>query len=500
MTQFNMLISAGVLAASFFASSPAYSLDPRIVEGLAAQAENESKHRAAAKVRFANSLEQAQRGDAKAQYEVGLTYALPIQEQVERDPVAAFQWFMKSAQQGYLAAQEEVASRYGSGDGVERNPQQAFYWHQKAAGQGSDQSLLALASAYSDGDGVAAQPDKALEIYRQFANNPDDPNGARVALSLLRLYQKHYPNDHQNILRWMETSYAKGARFLGSDLVRAYSEGKLAPPNDVKVRGYLVDMLAGPDMKAADGYLLATLYEAGRGGPKELEKANALFARLAQAGYPDAVLRETLQQNRAAAERGEAQAQYELGVAYSKKREKTAQDLEQAGYWLEKAAQQGHKPAQSVLAELRRQPNAGKQQDPDPDPEKAVALHETLAQNGDADSQLKLYDHYRRLDPAKALHWLSAAAEQGHAEAQFRMGFALSNGLLRQARNPRKAMDWYRAAAEKGHPLAMYQLARAYDKGEGVEKDLNKALNWYDKAASVGVKEAAQRSRELKSQ
>jgi len=480
-----------MLTASLLASAPSYSQDPRIVEGIAAHGDNESKNRAAAKARFADVLSQARRGDAQAQYEVGLTYALPILGQVERDAVAAFQWFLKAAQQGYLPAQEVVASRYHSGDGVEKNPQQAFQWNQKAAEQGSSKAWLALASAYAGGDGVAAQPEKALEIYRRFVNKPGDPNEARATLALLRLYLKDYPNDHRNILHWMERSYANGARHLGRDLVRAYSEGKLAPPDDAKVRRYLNEM-AEEDRKAADLFLLATLYETGRGGPKAPDQANALFARLVKAGYPDAVLRETIRQQRPAAERGDAQAQYELGVAYSK-RNADAQDLDQARHWLNQAAQQGHQQAKSVLAALRQPSDA----DAGGGPESAEAMIETLAQNGDADSQLKLYEHYRRLDPAKALHWLSAAARQGHADAQFLLGFATSTGLLRVKRDPVKALEWYRAAAEQGHPRAMYQLARAYETGEGVDKDLTQALAWYERSAAGGVQNAAQKVRQL---
>src|SRR5690606_28347767 len=106
--------------------------------------ENEAKREAAAKARFTHQLGQAQRGDAQAQYEVGLTYALPLQGQVQADELAAFQWFLKAAQQGHAEAQEEVARRYDSGNGVEKNPQQAFQWNQKAAAQGSRSALLSL--------------------------------------------------------------------------------------------------------------------------------------------------------------------------------------------------------------------------------------------------------------------------------------------------------------------------------------------------------------------
>ncbi len=45
---------------------------------------------------------------------------------------------------------------------------------------------------------------------------------------------------------------------------------------------------------------------------------------------------------------------------------------------------------------------------------------------------------------------------------------------------------WMQKAAEQGHSGAQQLLAELYEKGEGVGKDLEKALMWYRKAAEQG--------------
>ncbi len=49
-----------------------------------------------------------------------------------------------------------------------------------------------------------------------------------------------------------------------------------------------------------------------------------------------------------------------------------------------------------------------------------------------------------------------------------------------------EAVRLYRAAAARGLPAAMYQLARAYDRGRGVEKSVAEAAVWYKRAADLG--------------
>src|SRR5690606_22549751 len=157
-------------------------------------------------------------------------------------------------------------------------------------------------------------------------------------------------------------------------------------------------------------------------------------------------LRETLKEKQAAAERGNAQAQHDLGVAYSRKHNKSAQDIDQAFFWLEKAAKQNHKQAQRALAEFYLRSDAGERRSQD----KAIALYEDIARNGDADVQVELFKYYQGQDDAKALQWRSTAAQQGDARGQYGMGYVLCNGHLGAEKDHRKAVDWYLASAEQG--------------------------------------------------
>ena len=47
-------------------------------------------------------------------------------------------------------------------------------------------------------------------------------------------------------------------------------------------------------------------------------------------------------------------------------------------------------------------------------------------------------------------------------------------------------MEWYQKAVDQGNASAQCNLAFGYDNGEGVAKDLKKAVEWYQKAADQG--------------
>jgi TPR repeat protein len=45
-------------------------------------------------------------------------------------------------------------------------------------------------------------------------------------------------------------------------------------------------------------------------------------------------------------------------------------------------------------------------------------------------------------------------------------------------------------AADQGHGFAHHMIAVAYMTGEGVEKDIGKAIEWFEKAAEYGLQGA----------
>ena len=78
------------------------------------------------------------------------------------------------------------------------------------------------------------------------------------------------------------------------------------------------------------------------------------------------------------------------------------------------------------------------------------------------------------------------AAKKGDADAQFRIGSCYSKGDGIE-KNEKKAVNWWRKAAEQGHAISQGLLGHAYDKGEGVQKDPSLAVFWYRKAAEQDV-------------
>lgn len=77
-------------------------------------------------------------------------------------------------------------------------------------------------------------------------------------------------------------------------------------------------------------------------------------------------------------------------------------------------------------------------------------------------------------------------ANEGHTEAEYRMGTLYDYGRIGGSRDAATAANWYLKAGAKGHMLASYGLANMYAKGDGVARDVNESFNWFVKAAEAG--------------
>jgi TPR repeat protein len=54
----------------------------------------------------------------------------------------------------------------------------------------------------------------------------------------------------------------------------------------------------------------------------------------------------------------------------------------------------------------------------------------------------------------------------------------------------KEAVKWYRKAAEQGDAEAQFKLGRAFVNGEGVDKDKMEAVKWFRLAAEQGYANA----------
>lgn len=87
-----------------------------------------------------------------------------------------------------------------------------------------------------------------------------------------------------------------------------------------------------------------------------------------------------------------------------------------------------------------------------------------------------------RGDYGAALRELRPLAEQGHAQAQYKLGRMYRAGVG-VPRDAAEAARWTRRAAEQGDALAQYDLGIMYATGQGLAQDYVQAHLWFDLAA-----------------
>ena len=148
------------------------------------------------------------------------------------------------------------------------------------------------------------------------------------------------------------------------------------------------------------------------------------------------------------AERGNAEAQYRVGLMYEFGAG-TPKDVAQAVTWLTRAANQNHVAAQQELG--------------------------VVYTTGDGVAK----------DDAKALAWFRKAANAGNATAQYNLGLMLAKGAGAKL-DYGEALAWFRKAAMQGFALAQFKVGVAYEQGAGVAADPVLAYANYAIAARDG--------------
>ena len=93
------------------------------------------------------------------------------------------------------------------------------------------------------------------------------------------------------------------------------------------------------------------------------------------------------------------------------------------------------------------------------------------------------------LVPATRFVACRVAAEAGHADAQYSLGYMYSMGEG-VPQDYAEAAAWYHRAAEQGDTSAQVSLGYMYDVGQGVVQDYAEAAVWYRRAAEQGDAQA----------
>lgn len=106
----------------------------------------------------------AAKGDAHAQYELGLMYDRGIG--VPQDYKEAVSWYRKAAEQGNASAQFHLGQMCDIGKEVPQSYEEAASWYRKAAEQGDALAQIHLGFLYDHGQGV---PVDAVQAYKWYS-------------------------------------------------------------------------------------------------------------------------------------------------------------------------------------------------------------------------------------------------------------------------------------------------------------------------------------------
>ncbi len=175
---------------------------------------------------------------------------------------------------------------------------------------------------------------------------------------------------------------------------------------------------------------------------------NEGLAALAKADYATAV-----KELRPLADRGDAEAQYRIGLMHEFGRGYPI-DKAQGIAWFRKAAAQNHTAALQELGVI-------------------YAMGDGVPK-----------------DDAQAVAWFREAADLGNPTAQFNLALMIAKGTG-APKDDALAVSWFRKAADQGMVGAQFKLGVAYDNGDGVAKDPVLAYVYYAIAARGGNHEYA---------
>jgi hypothetical protein len=132
----------------------------------------------------------------------------------------------------------------------------------------------------------------------------------------------------------------------------------------------------------------------------------------------------------------------------------------------------------------------------------AVRYLTLAAQQGQAVAQYRLgslYEHADGVPPdlAKAAYWYELAAKQGNRRAMHNLAVFAVAGAVGKT-NMQEAAHWFEDAALLGLPDSQYMLAVLYEQGDGVPPSLVQAYKWDLIASQSGSPQARKHIQALK--
>lgn len=259
-------------------------------------------------------------GNMSAAYNLGIILSRGLGGAA--DPERAVSLFRVAADAGIAVAQHNLALAYYAGNGVEKNNAKASIWWERAARHGHAQAQYNLGALLWNGEGIKKNEAEAIKLFRKasdagniqaqaFLNSILEQSDAQMQRERLESPGANDPDPAINQL----LNTARDA-YLQQDYELAHDKWKQASE-------------AGNNYAT---YQLSYLYQTGQGVSADAQKSLQLIQQSANKGL--------------------AQAQYELAQHYLQG-DIVNKNETLALYWMQSAADSKHIKARDYLEQLR---------------------------------------------------------------------------------------------------------------------------------------------------
>ncbi|MDR3182196.1 MAG: sel1 repeat family protein [Planctomycetaceae bacterium] len=454
---------------------------------------------------------EAEKGDAAAAFRFGLAYFSFSTEKeaevnhlgIKADPKEAFKWFKVSADKGNANGQFALAICYGEGLGVAKDANKAkelfalsdgktnfeidvFDYNPKETPEQRRKKRLANAAAAGD-----------MESQRKYALDFLEQKNKYKAAFWFDLAAKAGDKESQYQLALMFLDSPNWSSSNGCELNRSTAVKWLSESSE--------------KIDAKTLYRIGELFDTGKGGTKDNAEAVKWFQQAADKGLPDAQYE--LANRYRSGSGGCPKDEKKSGELYQKCAADADKDVllaqlckglclqngygseknpEEAAVWFRKVAEQGDARGRYELGAYLEQAGGMKNH------QEAFALYQKAAEQKYAPAMLNLGNCYQRgigvaPDNNERHKWYAKAAEQGDAEAQYRIAV----NHYDNKGNLGEAFKLFAKAAEQGHVQAQVNLGFCYLLAKGTKQDKAAAAKCFQKAAEQGDESAKELLKEI---
>ena len=384
----------------------------------------------------------AKNGNAEAQCKIGIYY-----QDVKKDQNEAFEWFKKSAKQGNSEAQYRLGVIYYYNENYSID--EAFDLLNNSAKKGNNKAKYFLGYCYGRYDRSMTHRqlkysyDTAKYWYKEYfksEKNPTEEERYEYAKFLRTGNTTDFFEGNSMLTEFAENENSKFSTEAQYELGLAYYNGYKVMVDTDTAKEYFEKAANKGHAKAQ--YFLGEYYlrnSSDSFSEDMIEKALSWFKKSSEQGYAPATniineLENPIDRLKFLGEHGNMEAITKLGKMYYDG-DGVEQDTDQAFYWFKQAADRGNAKAQFNLGVLYRDKSIDSPMDNYD--EQAFRYFLMSAENGDLNGQYAVgrmyelgvkgfrgsgwstqYVNVIPKDRGKAVYWYKKAAAQGHSKAQ----------------------------------------------------------------------------------